>query len=598
MQQDSAGVPRWLDGLAIAAAFGLMLRWTWRTWPDPLVDFGRELYVPWQITAGHTLFRDIAYLNGPLSPHFNALWMYLFGVSLNTIVAVNLAILASVVVLLYALLNAVAGRLTALVGAIAFVALFGFGRLLPNGNYNFVCPYSHEITHGVALSLGAIACLCLPRRFGIRNAAGAGLLMGLVFLTKVEMALACCLAVIVGFGLRAVGESPRLRLRLTAVLVLTTALPVVLAFLLLRLQLPGTAALKGTLGSIYWTLHSDLSSMPFYRELLGTDDLRGNLLQMVTGTALLSAAAVVALGAGFLAARLTGSKNSRMAVMIAFVATAGAGILLMRSQHWFFSVPKALPLAMLVLLAVWSFAYLREPLGTDRSRVLALRIALTLFALGLLAKMIFSARLYHYGFALAMPATLVLIAAFVSWLPRFAALRGADGGVVQCISITLVAVMVSVYLVAMSPVLRSERYRVGWGADAFLADERGEAAQVAMQWIRRTMPAGATLAVLPEGAMINYLARRSNPTPHINLMPVELTIFGEERVVSDFKARPPDFVLLCHKDTTEYGPPLFGRDYGQTIATWIRENYDEVALIGNRPLEDPDRFGMLLLRHR
>ena len=48
--------------------FAALLWWSWRRWPDPLVDFGRELYVPWRINAGQVLYRDLASLFGPLSP--------------------------------------------------------------------------------------------------------------------------------------------------------------------------------------------------------------------------------------------------------------------------------------------------------------------------------------------------------------------------------------------------------------------------------------------------------------------------------------------------------------------------------------------------
>ena len=36
-----------LPAILIAIAFIAMLAWTWFGWPDPIVDFGRELYVPW-----------------------------------------------------------------------------------------------------------------------------------------------------------------------------------------------------------------------------------------------------------------------------------------------------------------------------------------------------------------------------------------------------------------------------------------------------------------------------------------------------------------------------------------------------------------------
>jgi hypothetical protein len=590
--------PRWCDGFIIMLAAGLMLAWTWRTWPDPLVDFGRELYVPWQITMGRVLYRDIAYFNGPLSPYVNALWMRLLGVSLTTLIVANLTVLAAVLALLYALLDAAASRVAALLGALLFVTLFAFGRLVTIGNYNFVCPYSHEITHGVALSLGALACLHLPQTLRTRNIAGSALLMGLVFLTKAEVALACFIAVAGGFALRMAGQNSLLRRKLTTVLFGGAVAPGVLSFALLSVRMPISTALRGVLGSFYWALASKVSSLPFYRAGLGLDNLPANLVQMGVGAALLVAAALVATGAGFFAPRITSANHSKPAALLGFAAAAAVGILTVHSPYWFVSVPKALPLATAFFVVVWFLAFHREPRLTERSRVLALRVAFSLFALSLLAKMIFNVRLYHYGFALAMPAMLLLLAAFTSWGPRFLAARGADGGVVCAIGFALACIMAFTYLSAMSPLLKSERYRVGTGSDTFLADDRGAAVQLALHWIDRTMPAGATLAVLPEGAMINYLARRSNSTPYVNLMPPEVIIFGEGRVLREFKSRPPDFVLLCHKDTTEYGLPLFGHDYGQSLAAWVHENYDELVLIGDRPLEDPQRFGMLLLRRR
>src|SRR5439155_1755159 len=76
-------------------------------WADPLVDFGRELYVPWQLVRGRVLYADVAYLNGPLSPYLNALWFRLFGISMRTLVLCNAGILGIVIVLLHRLLEPV-----------------------------------------------------------------------------------------------------------------------------------------------------------------------------------------------------------------------------------------------------------------------------------------------------------------------------------------------------------------------------------------------------------------------------------------------------------------------------------------------------------
>jgi hypothetical protein len=83
-----------------------LLWWSWRQWPDPLVDFGRELYLPWQINAGQVLYRDLASLFGPLSPYVNALWFRLFGPSLMTLAWGNLVIFSATVAGIYHLVRA------------------------------------------------------------------------------------------------------------------------------------------------------------------------------------------------------------------------------------------------------------------------------------------------------------------------------------------------------------------------------------------------------------------------------------------------------------------------------------------------------------
>src|SRR5687768_16039842 len=70
-----------------------MLLWSWDRWPDVLVDSSRELYVPWQLSEGKVLYRDVAYVQGPLSPYLNSLWFRLFGVGFRTLALCNLVLL-------------------------------------------------------------------------------------------------------------------------------------------------------------------------------------------------------------------------------------------------------------------------------------------------------------------------------------------------------------------------------------------------------------------------------------------------------------------------------------------------------------------------
>src|SRR5262249_53808664 len=146
-------VAEWSGPLALAVAFGALAAWSWRRWADPQIDFGNELYVAWRLASGDALYPDIALRSGPLSPYVNAVWFELFGVSIRTLVACNLAILAATCALAWRLLRPTCGPLAATLAGLALLSAFGFASYLAIGNYNWVTPYQHFQTHGVALGL-------------------------------------------------------------------------------------------------------------------------------------------------------------------------------------------------------------------------------------------------------------------------------------------------------------------------------------------------------------------------------------------------------------------------------------------------------------
>src|SRR6185369_10093471 len=99
----------------VLISLGGMLALTWRTWPEPVIDFGRELYVPWQLAQGKVLYRDIAYFNGPLSPYFDSLIFRIGGASLMSLAWTNIAILVAIVVMLHRLAAWMSDEFTACV---------------------------------------------------------------------------------------------------------------------------------------------------------------------------------------------------------------------------------------------------------------------------------------------------------------------------------------------------------------------------------------------------------------------------------------------------------------------------------------------------
>ena len=144
--------PAWVPPVLLIAIGAAMLIWNPDGWVHPLVDYGRELYVPWRITEGEVLYRDIAYFNGPLSPYLNALWFQLFGVSMHVLTIVNVVIAGGVCALLYRLLAGISDRFTATITGAMFLFFFVFQHIDYRGTFNWIGPYSHVMTHAVERS--------------------------------------------------------------------------------------------------------------------------------------------------------------------------------------------------------------------------------------------------------------------------------------------------------------------------------------------------------------------------------------------------------------------------------------------------------------
>ena len=200
----SEPLPRWAPAVLVAGVVLVMLVWTWGRWPDLLIDFSRDLYTSSRLAEGKVLYRDVAFFTGPLSPTLNALWLRMFGSSLRTLVVCNLAILIGFLWLLYRVLREIGSRFAATAACLVFVTTFGLAHLVPMGNYNFICPYSHDMVHGLVLGVGAVYCLArYARGHSARMAWATGIQLGLVQLTRAELSMPVLVACGTGVALLA-----------------------------------------------------------------------------------------------------------------------------------------------------------------------------------------------------------------------------------------------------------------------------------------------------------------------------------------------------------------------------------------------------------
>lgn len=579
-------------GLLLLVGVGLLF-WTWGRLPDLLVDYGREVYVPWRLSLGDRLYADLAYFNGPLSPYLNSLVFKLFSPGILVLSLTNAGLLAVTVFLLFQLLRAASDESSATLACLLFLAVFAFQVFQP-GPFNYIAPYSHEMTHGMLMSLLGLWAVEEYRRVGgYRWVFVGGIPLGLAFLTKPEIALAA-MVIPVGFGISAGERGATMPKILRHGLVcLVSALAVVgVGYVLLVPILSPELALRGILAPWLMAADREVTSLPFYQTGLGIDDLGEN----IRSAAAWGGAYAVLLGLPLALERLVGEPKGPISragwktslffisVILSFLLWGLGGL-----------ERAARPLPFLVLaFLVFEGAgtnLLGELAGKGRRRTL--RLVLLAFSLVLLLKMFFSARVVGYGFVLAMPATMMATVALLSWIPSRLREKGRWGDLFRSWASGFVVAFAAAHLLVAHGKLQEKSFPVAVGSDVIMTDPaQGLVVEKALVVAGRLLGVGGGLAVIPEGAMVNYLLNARNPTPYFNFMPPEVVHFGEEQIVEAFTQTPPEVLLLVHKDVGFYGVGQFGEGYGRTLAAWIDGNYELLERLGDRPFSRGNAFGI------
>lgn len=583
-------------GLTLIAIllYPILLYRGWGAWNDVVVDFGRELYVPWRLTEGDVLYRDLAYFNGPFSPYWNALWFSVAGVGLSTLTVVNVITTALFGWLLHSRVRSIGGPIAAGVCLLAFETIFACGHYPGIGNYNFLSPYSHELTHGLLLGLAAFGCAEKARRAGATKwALAAGFVLGLCFLTKAEIFVAAAgsIGLLLAFAWKQGLEGAPRRF---AILSASALIAPVVACLLLATAMPFGEAVYGTLGSWTGIFGSSASELFFYKAYMGLDRVSENVAALFQSSGLLLAL----LAPAFLLDYLLRKAAAKVRALAAVAYSAVLVVLAARAEweplDWLL-IARFLPLLALLACAAAGVLAWRQ-----RSSEWGERSAFALFALLMTLKMILIAMLAHYGFALAVAGSALFAAVFLEWLPRATGRDSTRGLSLRLAAFTLIGITATAFWMMSERSFAEKTIAVGTGADRFYArPPHALFVNDLLDAIDERIGAQQSVLVLPEGIMANYLSRRRTPTKHINFMPPELEIFGEEAILEDFRqAEPPAAVVLIHKDTSEYGFPLFGTHYGEKLMRWVQRRYQPDWLRGDPPLQPKTRFGIGLLGPR
>jgi hypothetical protein len=571
-------IGRWFGPLLVAGVFVLLACYTWRKWADILIDFGRELYVPWQLLEGRVLYRDLAYLNGPLSPYVNAFFFWLFGPSLQTLIFCNLALLCLLTSLIFYLATKTSDDFTATLSCIAFLVLFGFAHSVESGNYNYICPYSHEMTHGILLFFISLALVVkLTHNFLRIYISFLGIILGLIFLGKAEIFIAAAVAILCGIFLLFFFHNLTSKNIVIsfAIFLISFLFPIVFFWSLLSTQMPMIHAFKGISGTWANLNILNVSKIKYYSLIMGFNSPFSNLINMW-----LNFIGILMTIVSLLFIQFIKKHNIKNPLFLCLIIIIFCGGILIKNPNIPFILPgRSLPLWSFATSCIFLYACVINRFQANKFANLILLSVWSIFGLFLLAKIVLNAKIMHYGFVLAMPATLLLIIFFTGLISIWLQKSFNQGYIFRYLIIFFITVDIFFLFLVSNYFYEKKNYKVGHDDNYILSydpeyDVRGKAVNVILQNIC-DMPEIENILVLPEGIMINFMIKKPSPIEFYNFMLPEMIIFGENNMLLSIKNNSPKYILFLERDTSEYGVKYFGQQktYGNIIMKWIKENY-------------------------
>lgn len=484
-------------------------------WLDPIIDTGRDLYIPEQLRLGATLYHDILYFYPPLTPYLLAAITSLTGSSLTAYVAIGAATALLTAIALAAIARPLAGRHGAAAVLLVFVSFCVAGVSGWGSNYFF--PYAHAATFAMLFFLGAAALLMHGR-----PALALALLLACSW-TKLEYALFAGAVVLFA------ALTDRISWKAFAVYIAAGA-----ASLMLAIAWFGAAPLRANI--LPPSLLSGSSARTFYAQVDGMADWRSNLLLAGRGALLIVVFAL-----------LLRMKRS------ALIWIALAVVTFFLANDVFFRGWSLLQLA----LIPFAIRRPREPL--------ALLLLLSLCGTSRIFLNLVPA---WYGFVFIAPVLLLIAYILFAWLPE----RGVYTREAALLWLPLIiAISVSGLVAAHGTYGSAHRVTTLRGTYYDVSPSRGVAVAGLLEHLRRV--GARELVVMPEGLALNYLAKVPTPLRYQTFTPVEIA-GSEAPIVAELAMKRPQYVAIVSRNMREFGYAGFGVDYGQDITAFLRANYE------------------------
>ncbi|MDO8602373.1 MAG: glycosyltransferase family 39 protein [Candidatus Omnitrophota bacterium] len=569
----------WTPAIFIIGMFIYLLNISWLKWGSPLIDTGRELYVPYNLLSGGVLYKDISYEHGPFAPYFNTLLCMIFGLHFHTFIISGVLVTLVFCLFFYKTSRIFLNATFSLLAVITFLAVFAFGQYYYSGIFNFIIPYSYATIYSIIF---AIIVLFFYYRFLTKEKNIYQYLCVfftiLSLLSRTEVGGPLIAAIFLGMLLdfKRHGNRKKLFKGFTVFcLIPVFIVSLVYSFFIVISKISSPAANIGFRNLFMRNIEIILINLDlkqsFTGNLFGAIHLQDNVILIFKVVLYYTGISVMFFLGGWvlsLAKKLDFIKRYAIVIGTALFFIGGA-VFIQKNYFPYLIQYRCVPI---ICIALFIIAYRKYSKQGGQPKFLFLAI-FSVFSFMLLLRMLFNVWAGHYGFYLLVPGMLCYYIFFLEIIPgifRKVEARGLYkfGFIVVSVAFILSHTAISFYMYRNSTLeISSHRGSI----KTFPVFYRYKQL---LDYISNNTDPSDSLIVFPEGLTLNFFSERKHPSYYCSFLPG--TFYNpdtEKKIVKDLEDKRVPYIVIIARSTAEFGPGRFGIDYAKDIWRYIVAHY-------------------------
>lgn len=506
-----------------------------------LIDCGREAYYPTQILLGKVLYKDIFNIYGPFAYMFNAALFKVYSANLNVLYLAGCACSFAIVSLIYLISKRFLSTFLSFAISIFTISI----GVLNTNLFNFIFPYSYGMLYGITAFLASVWLILKYQTTPEKTVYlyFASLFAGLCVTSKYEF-LPYLIVI-----LYSIIKIKPLKFKEYYYTIFALLFVPVFCFGILFLQGLSINDLTSTALSIKKMAQSETikyfyqtQGVYFHKKTIGV--LLLNFIQTILPLSLI----------------IHGFWTRKKIVSISAVLVATALIF-----KW--TTPASLVFLpiLIALTAIINFKKITQNIPLT---------ILMLASVTLSMKIFWGLTTLNYGVFFASFLLITIFALLNELFKTKNINQKAISSYILLIAIILGFQNISA-LIIKNNVVSTDKGQIY--TDNYISTSTNDL----INYINKNTKKTDTIAIFPEGTMINFLTQRPADNTYSSLIPLYVETFGDEKIINHFKKTKPEYIIFNNWNTKDYYFNYICTDYAVSFCNYVAKNYTQEKVIDN-----------------